>query len=292
MRSVAASPFATTPSSQLRLDCTPETSLSVNGAIQQYLTSPVVNLHVSSDKTTLRELAGVVPALSGVDLQPAFELALSGPFEQLGVTMNARSSAGEVQGTLLADLSAPHHSASGNISVRHVNLAPIVNDRRQSSDITADAVIDLRSDSLSNLDSLAGTVKLDAPRIVASGYKAQQVSATATFAGRRVNLNARASAYGATATASGRVELPANLEQGPVAFDLRGQARHLNLQALPRSLQLPPARTDVTAAAYHVAGKAVLSGNPKARKVGLTLDATLAESTVPGARLSGRHGQH
>jgi autotransporter translocation and assembly factor TamB len=263
---------------------TPETSLSISGAIQQYLSSPVVNLQVSSDKTTLRELAGVVPTLAGVDLQPAFELGLSGPFDQLGVTMNVRSTAGELTGTLLADLSAPHHAASGNVSVRHVNLAPLVNDPRQASDITANAAIDLRSESLSNLDSIAGTVKLDAPHIAASGYRADHVIATVTLAGRRVNLNARGSAYGATATASGRVDLPA--DQAPLLFDLRGQARHVNIQALPRSLQLPPARTDLTALAYHVIGKAVRSGNPKARSVGLTLDATLADSTVPGAQIA------
>src|SRR5882672_6113375 len=49
---------------------TAESSLSVDGAVQQYLSTPIFNLQISSDKLSLPEIARLVPALSGVKLQP------------------------------------------------------------------------------------------------------------------------------------------------------------------------------------------------------------------------------
>ena len=86
---------------------TAETSLAVDGAIEQYLSSPVLKLKVTSDKTSVPEVAHLVPAIAGIALQPAFELGLNGPLDRLGVDMNVRSSASQVTGTLTADLAAP-----------------------------------------------------------------------------------------------------------------------------------------------------------------------------------------
>src|SRR5262245_35282394 len=63
---------------------TAETSLSIEGAVQQYLTTPVFNLQVSSDKLSVPEIARLVPALAGVQLQPAFGIKLSGPLDRRG----------------------------------------------------------------------------------------------------------------------------------------------------------------------------------------------------------------
>ena len=246
---------------------TAETSLSVDGAIEQYLSSPVLKLKVTSDKTSIPELARLVPAVEGIALQPAFEVGLNGPLDRLGVDVNVRSSAGQLTGTLTTDLSAPGYAASGNVSVRHVNLAPLMNDEKLASDITADAVVDLRTDSLSNPDSLQGTVKIDAPRIVAAGYTVDRLTGTATLAGRRVDLKARTASYGATASATGRVLLPEDGDR--LTFDLRGQAQHLNAKRLPRSLSLPPVETNVNAD-YHVVGHADVSGKSKSPAVAAT----------------------
>src|SRR5262249_9052456 len=156
---------------------------------------------VTSDKTSIPELARLVPALQGIDLQPAFEAGFSGPLDRLGVAVNVRSSAGQLSGTLTTDLAAPGYAATGNLSVRHVNLAPFLKDNKQASDITADAAVDLRTDLLDNPDSLAGTVKIDAPKIAAAGYAVDRLTATAALTGRRVDLNARTASYGATASA-------------------------------------------------------------------------------------------
>ena len=73
---------------------TSETSLSVDGAVQHYLTRPVFNLQISSDKLSLPEIAQLVPALAGIRLQPSFNVKADGPLDRLGVEMNVQSSAG------------------------------------------------------------------------------------------------------------------------------------------------------------------------------------------------------
>src|SRR5437588_5325132 len=83
---------------------TAETSISVDGAVQQYLTKPVFKLQVSSDKLSLPEIARVIPALAGVGLQPAFQIKLDGPLDRLGIEMNVQSSAGNASGKVLADV--------------------------------------------------------------------------------------------------------------------------------------------------------------------------------------------
>ena len=256
---------------------TAETALSIDGAVQQYLTTPNVKLQIGSEKTSLPEIARVVPALSGIDLQPAFELKLDGPLDHLAVDVNARSSAGQVTGTVVTDLMAPDQSVTGDISVRHLNLEPILNSRRQKSDITADAKIDLHAAAFSNPDSLRGTLTVQAPRIVAAGYAAERIQATAKVDGRRVAIDGRAAAYAATITAVGRVTLPEKTDAGPgaVKYDVHGQVRHVDLRRMPRDLGIPRAATNISAG-YHVVG-----AGPRVRG-----DARFEPSTVAGAQVA------
>jgi translocation-and-assembly-module (TAM) inner membrane subunit TamB-like protein len=258
---------------------TEETSLSVDGAVQNYLTKPVFKVQISSDKTSIPELARIVPALSGIRLQPAFELKLDGPADHLNVDARVRSSAGEMTGTLLTDVMAPGQSVTGSLSVRHVDLAPILGNRADKSDLTADARVDLRAQEFSNINSLRGTMVLNAPRVVFAGYAAEQVKANAHIQGRRVAVDGRAAAYGAAATASGRVTLPQGSGKGrdALAYDLHGRARDVDLRRLPRNLGFPPAATNVTAD-YHVSGV-----GPSSIKGDLRFE----PSTVAGARIAG-----
>jgi autotransporter translocation and assembly factor TamB len=73
-------------------------------------------------------------------------------------------------------------------------------------------------------------------------------------------------------------------EGAPITFDVRGQARHLNVKALPRSLGLPPVETNVNAD-YHIVGHADVSGKSKSHPVAATVDATLADSTIANAKI-------
>ena len=275
---------------------TAETSLSIDGAVEQYLTNPTVNMQISSDKVSLPEVARLVPALAGIRLQPAFELKLNGPMDRLGVDMNVRSSAGQVNGNIVADLKAPRQSAAGTVSIRHLDLVADPERRRRGRATSPRMSRSICTPSRSPTSvRFSGTVSVDAPRIVAAGFAADRVKANARIDGRRVAIDGRASAYGSTVTTAGRLVLPEELS-GPVAFDVRGQARRVDLRRLPRSLNVPAAATDINGE-YHVAGT-VRSGSADLQPTwdparpwdpalaGLQGDLRFAPSTIAGATIA------
>ena len=259
---------------------TDESALRINGTIEQYLTRPVFQLEVSSEKLSLPEIARVVPALAGVSLQPAFEIQVNGPLDRLGIDMNVRSSAGQLAGRLTADVLAPGQSASGDVTVRNLDLGPILKNPAQKTDLTAKASLDLTADEFAKVDTIRGSVTVDAPRIAASGYRADNVVAGAQIERGRATVNARATAYGASARASGRVTIPAGTR--PLAYDLRGDLRNLDLRRLPKSLNVPAAETHVSAA-YRIVGAEPAQGRRAART--LRADATFRDSVIAGARI-------
>src|SRR5829696_1004236 len=104
---------------------TSESSLAIEGAVKEYLTKPQFNLQITSDKLSIPEIARIVPALAGVKLQPAFEIKLDGPMNRLGVTVNVRSTAGQIAGQVTADMVAPGQAVAGDVSVRNLDLAQI-----------------------------------------------------------------------------------------------------------------------------------------------------------------------
>jgi autotransporter translocation and assembly factor TamB len=263
---------------------TAESSVSVDGAVQQYLSTPIYNLQISSDKLSLPEIARLVPALSGIKLQPSFNVKADGPLDALKVEMNVQSSAGQLSGNVVADLMAPGQSVSGDVSVKHLDLSPLLNDPRQKSDITATARVNLHGESLSNVNALHGTASIDSPRLVAAGYVAERVHAKARIDGRRVALDGSAAAYGAAATVAGNLTLPEG--KAPLGFDVHGVARHLDLRRLPRDAGVPPANTNINAA-YHVVGSAPLgSGSLGSRTLHTSGDLRFEPSTIAGAKVA------
>ena len=259
---------------------TAESSVQIDGAVQQYLSAPQLNLQITSDRLSLPEIARLVPALSGYALQPAFELKVNGTMDRLGVDMNVRSSAGQLTGQLVADLQTPVQAVRGSLRVRHLDLAPLLKDPAQKSDLTAELQADVAADALSDLNSLEGSASISAPRVALAGYAADAVSVDARIDGRRLVVDAKASAYGARVTARGPVTIPQGKE--PTTFDLRGRIAHANLATLPRTLEAPRARTDVTAS-YHATGRIPTQGS--ARQV--VADLRFDDSGVPGAQIAG-----
>src|SRR5262249_35543763 len=213
---------------------TAESSISIDGAVQHYLTKPNLNLQITSDKLSIPEVARLVPALAGVRLQPAFEVKANGTFDELHVNMNARSSAGDAIANVVTDLVEPGQSIKGDLTVRHVDLSSILDDPKRKSDITGNAHVDVQAESFSKLDTLRGGASIDSPRIPYTSYTVGPLDAKAQFRGRLVALTARAMAYGASATAQGRVTLPAAAETAakgqPIPFDVNGQLRHVDLR--------------------------------------------------------------
>jgi autotransporter translocation and assembly factor TamB len=257
---------------------TPETSLSLDGAVQHYQTKPELTLHLLADRLSVPEIARIVPSIAPVlnaRLQPAVELTFDGPLDRLGVEVDARSSAGSASGRIVANVVGPAQSVTGDLSVRHIDLARLLNGRKPKSDVNVNAHLDIRGESFSDVDSLRGSVSLDSPHLAMQGYAAGPVTVKARIdEGRRVDLEARAAAYGASATATGRVTVPRGTE--PIAYEVAGQARNLDLRRFPRDLKLPAAATGVSAD-YHVSGRGAV----------VDADARLQPSTAAGATIEG-----
>jgi hypothetical protein len=267
---------------------TAETSISVDGAVQNYLTKPNLNLQISSDKLSIPEIARLVPALAGIKLQPAFEIKASGTFDALHVNMNVRSAAGDFGGNVVADILMPGQSVQGDLTVKHIDLSQLV-PKQQKSDITANAHVDVKGESFQNLKSLHGGFAVDSPRVVAAGYTAGPIDARGQLDRGRIALTARVAAYGASATVNGKATLP-NLQGEASAgraitipFEANGQLRNVDLRNMPRNAKVPAADTHVNAD-FHAAGS-VLTGKTTTARV--TGGAKFLPSEVAGANIAG-----
>ena len=256
---------------------TTESSMTIDGVIEDYLQTPIVKLTTTGD-VSLPEIGRVVPAAAGYGLHPKFSVKASGPADRLALDLDLRSEAGNVRGKLTTDVKAPGLAARGTVDVERLNLAPILKNPQQRSDITGRADLDLRvaagRSSTPFTDRLGGTFNFTGPSVTAAGYQARDVRAKGSFDDGRLSLDARAAAYGGTATANGTITLPAGGRA--LAFDLRGAADNVDLRGLPPQTGAPKLETDLSVAQYHVTGQGrAISGT-----------ATLNQSIVEGATLA------
>ncbi len=252
---------------------TGESSITIDGAVRDYLTTPSFNVQAAADPLSLPELGRIVPSLAGVGLRPAIELKAAGPLNQLNAALHVRSSAGELSGQVVADLVAPEQSIRGTVNVRHLDVASISGrsrrqERRHRCRTGGRACVIVLGHRF-----VAWHHGVQAPRNTAFGYTVERVNARTTFNGRHVRVDGAAGAYGAAATFTGSVTLPT--EKQAIVFDLSGDLRRVNLAMLPRQLQLPAAETDFNGS-YHASGSAAsLQGAVR-----------LADSEIPGAHVA------
>jgi autotransporter translocation and assembly factor TamB len=253
---------------------TEESALSIDGSVRGYQHTPALELKVSSEKLALQEIGRLVPALRQYVLQPAFEISANGPLSGLRLVFNTRSSAGQLAGDVVTDLTVPERRIAGMVNLRHLDLSPLLKGDAQHSDITARAVVDVRLTGRTAPNPLAavdGRWQVVAPRVVAFGYEARDVTAKGRFDRGVLHVDGKAAAYGGRASVAGTV-VPGT----PLQLDLRGEAAHLDLRNLPRALKIPAVPSDLTVA-YRLAG----SVN------NLTADATFRPSQLAGASIAG-----
>lgn len=255
---------------------TTETSLSIDGAVQRYLTSPVLKV-TTTGHVSLPEIGRLVPAAAGYNLHPDLNVKANGPTDRLALDADVRSEAGNVRGHVIADLQAPVLALRGGIDLQQIDLAPLLKDPSQKSDLTGHATVDVRMDSepatAPVVDRVKGTYAFEGPRVAAAGYEARNVRVGGSLEGPRITLDGGAAAYGGTATARGFIVTPA--PGRPLAFDLAGSAEHVDLRKLPASTGAPKLATNLSVAGYHVFG----------RGPSMNGSANLNQSAVEGARI-------
>jgi len=184
------------------------------------------------------------------------------------------SSAGEGWARLVADADGSQQSVTGDVDVRRLDLAPILADKAQKSDLTVTAHVDFHGPTLSQFGQLSGPVTFSAPHVAIAGIAADRVGGSAKLDRGRMTINTRAAMYGAGVTAAGQLILPVN--HLPFGYDIQGQVRGLNLQKLPATLKTPAAPTNLNTG-YHAVGRGGRS---------VEVQANLLDSTVADARVT------
>jgi autotransporter translocation and assembly factor TamB len=260
---------------------TGDSAATVDGVIEAYLRTALLRI-ATSGTASLPEIGRVVPALEGYALNPTFDVKANGPLDRLALDLDVRSQAGNARGAVTADLSAPDLRAKGDVDLDRLNLAPLLKDPAQRSDLTGHAKIDLTFASAPAaapaMDRLRGSFAFDGPRVLAAGYQAADVRVKGAIAGRRITLDGRAAAYGGTGTASGFIVVPAAGRR--VEFDLRGRAAGVDLRRLPAITSAPKLATNLAASEYHVSGAAGRIEGSATLETSEVEGATIAQGTV------------
>jgi hypothetical protein len=218
---------------------TDASSLTTSGLVRTAPSTPTLDLHASADPLALDEIAAIVPSLRNYPLHPSFLVTANGPLNRLNVVFEAHEPAvGEVKGSLVVNTEAPDRGVSGDLSVRHFNLAPVVRNARATSDIVGRGHIDLAFPD--GTRPLRGTYSTTVSHVSVSGYTGADVKATGRIDGANVRLHSSALGYGAEATADGTVRVGS-----PVQLDLTGHARHVDMRHVPRQLHIPAAPSNL-----------------------------------------------
>ncbi|HKT81186.1 MAG TPA: translocation/assembly module TamB domain-containing protein [Vicinamibacterales bacterium] len=259
---------------------TGESSLTVDGSIEHYLSEPQLHLRVASDHLSLPEMARLFSSLDGVDVSPAFRIDVSGPLSNLNATANIRTDAGDLVASLVGDLDEPRYGLTGYARIDRLKVSRFVAGAANMSDVTGRLQIDVRTDDPADLDALQGRIGIQLPELRATGYSARDIDALFVVNDGRARITARAIAYDTRVDTNGSVVLP--LHGRPVGYDLKGRVAHLNLAALPHSLGVPPADTSITLN-YHAVGTEWLNKSTERHS---TIDADFLESTIAGATVA------
>ena len=257
---------------------TTESALSLDAVVSDYQDEPVIEATASSDKVALDELARLLPALRGYTLQPAFEIKASGTLRALEVDLDARAAAGQVEAQVVAGLEPGARSIRGRVDLHSLDLAPLLRNPAQRSDITGVADVDLRFVDRPGggpLGALDGAWEVRAPQVAVLGYQARDVTARGRLEEGTIHLEeSRAAAYGGRATARGTIT-PGE----PFTLDLRGDAWGVDLRNLPKAWRMPGAPGNLNVS-YHVRGRVAPAGQRD-----LAADAVFRRSALAGAAI-------
>ena len=240
---------------QLQLS-TDHAAVTFDGVIEQYLRTPILKV-TTNGHASLAEVGQIVPALWGYQLNPAFDIKANGPTDKLALDLNVRSEAGNATGQVTANLKPQTLGVKGVVNLERLDLALVLKDRKQKSDISGRATVDLTfappAAGVPFFIRTNGSFEFVGPHAAALGYEARSVRATGTLQKGRITLDARAAAYGATATAKGLIVPPASGRH--LIVDLRGSAENVDMTKLPASMHAPKLRTSLSVANYHVKGE-------------------------------------
>jgi autotransporter translocation and assembly factor TamB len=257
---------------------TDETRLSLEGQVKNYQDKPDLNLKVLADPLSFPELRRLVPEVGTSSLRPRVDLRVSGPVDHAAAEFNLESTAGDIRAEGVAAVNQASWSFLGHLYSRHLDLSAFLDNPAASTEIVANATLDLQGGVPFAVDTVRATVEVDAQRLRVRDYLLEGVKGSARLLGRLINVNARTHFSDADIIAAGTVTIPRTAAD-PLEFDLHGRATRVDLSHLPSSLNIPSAESDL-AGTYQVKGRMAGESGPQ-----ISGEATLDTSTIAGATI-------
>src|SRR5258708_35267163 len=98
---------------------TPESSVTLDGVVHNYLSTPSLQVTLSAPNLSLPELRRLLPALHGYNLHPSFDVKADGLLQSLRMALHVKSEAGAVSGNVIADLKTPDLGARGDVNAQN-----------------------------------------------------------------------------------------------------------------------------------------------------------------------------
>lgn len=193
------------------------------------------------------EMARLVPGLRSIDVPARVALTMRGPQKALKTQLDARSAAGDVVADLVLDSTVPGWKGKGRARLTRFDISRWL-PTETATDLTGAADFDLLLGLGRHFPR--GKYTFAGPHVMYVGYEARDVRTTGTLIVDRVLVSSASGvAYGSPFTASGWIDIPA-----PYGFHLVGNARSMDLRALPRTVPVPRIRTNL-AFAYDATGR-------------------------------------
>jgi len=197
----------------------------------------------------LDEFAAYLPDWAGMGLRPSFDVGVGGPLDALDVAGTlTEPRIGEVRSQLVVNARADVPTARGTVNVARLNLAPLLESGSPVTDLTARADVDMRFPGGGSPESVTIDATVHSTQSAFAGYRYDALDGTIRLAGREVLVAVTTRAYGASARAEGTIATRA-----PLAYDLHGTVRGVDLRRLPPQLRVQSLESDITGA-YTVTG--------------------------------------
>lgn len=213
---------------------TERTELVVDGRVMRGAGSSQLDFTAHAARLDFQEWAGVLTAVSNINVRSALDARLTGPPSALRTSLSLHSTSGDIEADVVLDSTRPGWHTEGQATVQRLDLAGWLGQSDRPSDISGR--IDLNLDLITPRRFPRGTFSFEGPHAAYLTYEADDVVATGTVSDREVQIaSATATAYGANVRLAGStIDLDA-----PYAFRFRGHASGVDLRQVPADVPVP-----------------------------------------------------
>ena len=228
-------------------------------------TDRLLDVQLDAERLSLPELGRYFRPLATINLEPAVDVRGKGTLDALSMDVNVRSSAGDASGPLVGHFGSGPKSLQGQLDVRDMNMAPILNRPEWKTRVTGRADFNWAFSPALNQFQLRGTTRRRI-RLSGGGRAGQGRVPASAVAVRRKWCCVRCHCDHA-----GDVQLRHG--RPAACLWLEGTFRNLDMRRLPDRLSMPKLETQA-AGTYRF----------EARGRDWTGRGQLDDSTVEGAR--------